>query len=381
MDICTILNDTYRMLLANASSIEQSAAHVLQSVLHILPTNSLLSRSYAKPLDCHAICIKGHESNQSSCLMTLREHQNSVTTVVSSPDGGLLASASLDKTIKLWDPHTGEHLRTLEGHSSEVNSVAFSLDGGLLASVSSDKTIKLWDPHTGEHLRTLEGHSSFVMSVGFSPDGGLLASASLDKTIKLWDPHTGEHLRTLDGHSSEVTTVVFTSVGHLLASASRDKTIKLWDPHTGEHLRTLEGHSSGVVSVAFPPDGGPLTSVSDNNTITPRDLHTTKHLPKGPPLHVHSTSHLHMSLVHDAHTGKLVHSDAEFSLPQINGGQYSVLLKKNWVCAGPAYIFCLPSAFEISTWKHKGSFVCFGSRSGKVLILDISPAISTLGRM
>src|SRR5258707_1208742 len=151
MDICTILNDTYRMLLAHASSIEQSAAHVLQSVLPLLPTNSLWRQSYTNPLDCHAICIKGLESNWSSCLMTLREHSDGVTTVVSSPDGGLLASTSWDKTIKHWDPHTGEHLRTLEGHSSSVDAVPFSPDGGLLASASEDKTIKLWDPYTGEH--------------------------------------------------------------------------------------------------------------------------------------------------------------------------------------------------------------------------------------
>src|SRR5260221_4053606 len=113
MEIWTILNDTYRMLLANASSIKQSAAHVLQSVLPILPTNSLLSRRYSNPLDCHARCIKGQESNWSSCLMTLREHSHDVSTVAFSPDGGLLASASWDETIKLWDPHTGEHLRTL----------------------------------------------------------------------------------------------------------------------------------------------------------------------------------------------------------------------------------------------------------------------------
>src|SRR5258705_12402018 len=136
MDICTILNDTYRMLLAHASSIKESAAHVFQSVLPMLPTNSLLSQSYTNtnPLDCHAICIKGLESNWSSCLMTLREHSDKVTTVVSSPDGGLLASASWDKTIKLWDPHTGEHLRTLEDRSTAVNAVAFAPDGGLLGT-------------------------------------------------------------------------------------------------------------------------------------------------------------------------------------------------------------------------------------------------------
>src|SRR5258706_5658879 len=244
MDICTILNDTYRMLLAHASSIEESAAHVFHSVLPMLPTNSLLSQSYTNtnPLDCHAICIKGLESNWSSCLMTLRKHSDRVTTVVSSPDGGLLASASDDETIKLWDPHTGEHLRTLEGHSSKVTSVTFSPHGGLLASGSWDKTIKLWDPHTGEHLRTLEGHSSEVASVAFSPHGWHLASGSWDRTIKLWDPHAGEHLRTLVDHSSELT------------------------------------------YVAFSPDGGPLTSVSDDNTITPRHFHTKT----CSPLHIHS---------------------------------------------------------------------------------------------
>src|SRR5258708_16084526 len=117
MEIWTILNDTYRMLLANASSIKQGAAHVLQSVLPILPTNSLLSRRYSNPLDCHARCIKGQESNWSSCLMTLRGHSSKVSTVAFSPHDGLLTSASKITTIKLWDPHTGEHLSTLHRHS------------------------------------------------------------------------------------------------------------------------------------------------------------------------------------------------------------------------------------------------------------------------
>src|SRR5258705_323267 len=158
---------------------------VLQSVLLMLPTNSLLAQSYTNSLDSHVIFHTELESNWTSCLMTLIGHSDLVQAVAPSPDGGLLASASSDKTIKLWDPHTGEHLRTLEGHSSWVTSVAFSPDGGLLASGSDDKTIKLWDPHTGEHLRTLEGHSYGVKSVAFSPDGGLLASAYSDKTIKL----------------------------------------------------------------------------------------------------------------------------------------------------------------------------------------------------
>src|SRR5260221_1090140 len=170
------------MLVAHASCIGESAAHVLQSILPILPINALLKQSYTNPLDSHAICTRGLESNWSSCLMTLRGHSDSVKSVAFSPDGGLLASASSDDTIKLWDPQTGEHLRTLEGHSHSVLSVAFSPDGGLLASSSWDDTIRLWDLQTGEHLRTLEGLSASVESVAFSPDNALIRQSSQDET-------------------------------------------------------------------------------------------------------------------------------------------------------------------------------------------------------
>src|SRR5260221_7460618 len=168
------------MMLAHTSSIEGSAPHVLQSVLPMLPTNSILAQSYTNSLDPHVIFHTELESNWTSCLMTLIGHSNLVHAVAPSPDRGLLASASDDKTIKLWDPHTGEHLRTLEGHSDWVTSVAFSPDGGLLASASSDKSIKLWDPHTVEYLSTLDVHSIYDTYTAHSPHTEVLPSAPSD---------------------------------------------------------------------------------------------------------------------------------------------------------------------------------------------------------
>ena len=144
----------------------------------------------------------------------------------------------------------------LTGHTGGVRGVCTVSVGGrtLLASASDDRTVRLWDPATGTLEHTLTGHTDWVRGVCTVSVGGrtLLASASNDRTVRLWDPATGTLEHTLTGHTSGVNGVCTVSVGGrtLLASASADRTVRLWDPATGELIITILVHHQATSCVA-----------------------------------------------------------------------------------------------------------------------------------
>ncbi|KNC78588.1 notchless protein like 1 [Sphaeroforma arctica JP610] len=140
-----------------------------------------------------------------------------------------LASASDDFTMFLWTPKTDKKpLARLTGHQQLVNSVVFSPDGCTLASASFDKSVKTWDGRTGKFKQTMRGHVAAVYQAAWSADSRLLLSASKDSTIIVWNTKTAKIQEQLPGHADEVFTADWSPDGTKVASGGKDKVMKLW---------------------------------------------------------------------------------------------------------------------------------------------------------
>ena len=282
----------------------------------------------------------------------------------SSPDGLRVASGSDDCSVRLWDIMSGAPNMTPEGHSALVSCVAFSPDGLRVASGLNDHSVQLWDAMSGAPILTLEGHSRWISSVAFSPDGLRVASGSDDWSVRLWDTMSGAPILALEGHSSGVSSVAFSPDGLRVASGLYDCSVWLWDAMSGMPIATLRGHSNFVSFIAFSTNALILLSgtEADHTKQTCNETFGWD-LTSRPPCRIHSPQVSYLSTLG--------------LLPYIwtFDGQWVQVQRplENHV----RHICYIPSIYStaISIEAPRLPFfsrVVIGSRSGRVIILEIS---------
>ncbi|MEH0541762.1 helix-turn-helix domain-containing protein [Streptomyces sp. B21-105] len=206
----------------------------------------------------------------------LAGHHGPVRSVSFSPDGRTLASAGSDGTIRLWSVSGRRQIAALTGHRGPVRAVSFSPDGRTVASAGQDGTVRLWDTRTHRQTGRLPGHSGDVLALAYAPDGSLLASAGADRTARLWNPHTRRAVGVLSGHSGDVLAVAFSPDSRVLATGGADRTVRLWDPATHRQTALLAGHDDDVNGLAFGPGGHTVVSAGGDGTIVRWDVHTRR---------------------------------------------------------------------------------------------------------
>jgi hypothetical protein len=196
---------------------------------------------------------------------TLRGHRGAVTALAITPRG-LLASAGMDRSVRLWDLFQFRETHCLSGHQQAVRSLAFTADGRRLASGASDRTIRLWEMPTGQSSRVLGATIGSVFALAFSPDALQLASSAGDGTIKLWDVASGaERAVARPAGTPYAPCLAFSPDGRTLAWADGNL-IRIWDTETGRPRATLAGHLGPIAALVFSLDGRQLYSASADSS-------------------------------------------------------------------------------------------------------------------
>jgi WD40 repeat protein len=216
-----------------------------------------------------------------------------VVRLVFAPDGKSLAIGRGGwrdpGLVEVWDLATGTQRAAWRSHAQGINALAFSPDGKLLASASTDMTVALWNMETMQEESKILNVSGLVpLALAFSPDGKTLSVGTGPRDfrvrrpgeIQLWEVETRMLRGSLRGHGRAVTSLAYSADGRTLVSGSADTTVRFWDLPAGREYGMLKGHQAAVgfegLAVALSADGRWLATASMDRTVKLWKLAGTK---------------------------------------------------------------------------------------------------------
>ena len=214
-----------------------------------------------------------------------------------SPDGKKIITIRYNTAV-MFDAETGKESQKLvgetdvyrghpmaiqfKGHSEDIHFVVFSPDGKKVATASRDRSVRIWDVESEKELYKLarqNGDSGVLFnSVAFSPDSQKVVTTDFysgmhnnTDVVRIWDAESGKELRKLVGHEYFAWSAVFSPDGKKIVSASEDNTARIWNADTGKELYRIKGVSTGIGAVAsgtlnnavFSPDGKKVAVVGN----------------------------------------------------------------------------------------------------------------------
>jgi WD40 repeat protein len=194
--------------------------------------------------------------------------QTGASVITASLDSEKFASCGESPDTQIWDANSYTPTHTLEGHNDRVNSLSFSHDAQLLASASGDGSVKIWDSSGHGNVQRAERQSlRLVHDVTLSFDSMQVATTGGDSSIQVWDVESGKCTWVLESQTAFVRSIVFSRDNpRQLASLSEDN-IKLWNTNTGNCLTTLVPQESKIASISFFDGSRKLLSLSENGVL------------------------------------------------------------------------------------------------------------------
>lgn len=204
----------------------------------------------------------GMDDNASSVAYSIAEqqvlkgHVARLCRVAFHPMQRHVATTSCDHSWRLWDIETSECLLLQDGHAREVYGIGFHGDGSLVSTSDFAGVVHVWDLRTGKTIQHFMGHAGRVLNASFHPNGFHLATGGDDGTIQIWDMRRrrASSMVSIPAHNNVTTSIQFAADGEYLLSASFDGTAKLWGCRKWNMLSELQGHQ-GKVTCAEILDG------------------------------------------------------------------------------------------------------------------------------